>query len=165
MLCALRGRGSIGRGSVGSKDAVTHTQRRVTPPPQAGTAGIVAHNERFSAPISTGSAWERRPLVSTQVRCISLALRLCRPMCGKAVPQVSAYEASPYRPTLSIDWRLCLRAAPAQGVAFRRNLGCALPEGHSPSAHRAADPQEKPLVSSCVDTNGLRSQVCPARFD
>jgi hypothetical protein len=73
-------------------------------------------------------------------------------MCGKAVP---------YRPTLSIDWRLCLRAAPAQGVAFRRNLGGALAEGQSPSAHQAAEPQEKPLVSSCVDTNGAGVPPAP----
>ncbi len=80
---------------------------------------------------------------------ICLVLRLCRPMCGKA---------SPYQPALSIDWRLRLRRRrQAQGVAFRPNLFC-FSEGQSPSAHQAAEPQEKALVSSCIHTNATLTQ-------
>jgi hypothetical protein len=93
----------------------------------------------------------REPFLSTGVCCISLALRLCRQMCGKAVP---------YRLALSINWRLCLPGS-RRSLSPKSILHSS--EGHSPSAHQAAEPQEKPLVSSCVDTNGAGIPACAPR--
>jgi hypothetical protein len=91
-------------------------------------------------------------LVSTHVRRVSLVLLLRRSMCGKA---------KPYRPSPNINLRLRL-------LGSRRSLSpksiLHSSEGHSPSAHRAAEPQEKPLVITCVDANGPRSQQVAARL-